>query len=496
MQDINFISGSGGGSKRSKGKKQSRDIQYTTGEVLDATQKMNPAAPKKQEKGAKKPAGKKKAKKKSFFEWRTEREMSAQEKAEIEERKQREQEEKEARKDEKKREKENEKRIAKERERFQEEMKEAKKRSQKKGKQTRPTPAPKKPVAAPVPVPEPPKKPKQQKQAVPKPAPKASTQSIAKKRSNKVHAAPEEHHGDTPELLHAQEPGKETHAVRMHVAGDAAHETPSSNLLEGSVYSMPAPAGPTAEKADKKTRTRKGSAKIHVPPAIESHKPKRKLFTLTRQEMDTSALDVNLIPDEILDQLRARNYLRELVYVALAGIMVVLIAFAALNIYQRKIATDTATLETQIQEFDSEIAGYIALQTEISALSQRLESLHNVLEAHVYWSPFLEKLEELTLATVYYTGMTGSANTGQFTFNAVAKSYQDVDAQVRVLRQAPEVLSVSVTSVAATQATATEESTETTTATGEQTVSFIIAIEFDAELFEYGGGELGMEHTR
>lgn len=470
MQDINFISGGSGGSKRSKGKKQSRDIQYTSGEVLDATQEMKRVEEKKEEN--KKKASKKKApkaKKKSFFEWRTEREVSAQEKAEAEERKQREKEEKAK--------KESSKRIAKERERFQEEMKEAKKRSSKRRKvEEEPEQETPRPQPAPIPVPQPPKE-----------------------DDHPLHGAPEEHHEDRPDLLHAQAmpqemPKKEQPRKKMHVAKETLHQAPASNLLDGSVYSMPQPAGPTNEKSDKKTATKKGSAKIHVPPAIAKHAPKRKWFTLTRQELDTTALDVNLIPDEILDQLRARNYLRELVYVAVAALMIVLIVFAAMNIYQRKLATDTATIEAQIQEFDREIAGYISLQTEISTLSGRLSSLHSVLDSHVYWSPFMEKLEELTVSTVYYTSMSGSANTGQFSFNAIARSYSDLDAQVRVMRQSPYVKAVQVTSAAATQETVSEGEEES--AEDEETiptVSFILTVEFDPALFEYASNENGEE---
>lgn len=450
MQDINFIPGSGG-SKRSNRSQGNSDIQYTSGEAFAAQKKESaskkkpiakkprpPKAPK-----ASKPPKKKATKKKklSFFEWRKQKELSAQEQAEVEER------------------------------------------------IVIPKPTVKKAI---------PKMPVAHLDAHTEQGSSIYTPAHIEQRNTvQMHAAPAQQMQAElkPDLLHAQN-ASEVLAKKqlLHVAQSGVPTAPASNLLEGKVYSMPVSQDlPDPNSTSKKGGTNKKSgskkstgrtARIHIPPTIEKHQAKKHWLTLKKQEQDTTVFDVNLIPTDVLAELQTRNYLRELLYVAIAGVMIVLIIFAALNVYQRKIATDTAVLETQIQEFDREIAGYIGLQTEVTDLSQRLASVQQVLNAHVYWTPFLRTLEQLTLSTVYYQSMSGTAETGNFVFEAYAKTYRDIDAQVRVLRQSPVVRSVTVNSAATTQTTS--DTTETTTETeGAEAVAFDLTVEFDPTLFQY-----------
>lgn len=192
---------------------------------------------------------------------------------------------------------------------------------------------------------------------------------------------------------------------------------------------------------------------------------------------------VNLLPDQLITELHPRNRVRDLVVTALSGCVLVLLVYGGMNLYQQKIVVDTKQVEEEIAAVDTTIASYAALQTKAQEIDRRLGGLESVLDSHVMWTPFLTAIEELTLPTVYYTSLSGSAASGSFTFDAVTAKYDQIDPQVRVFRAAPQVRAVTVSSAheVTIQPTATTDSTPA--AEGTSAVAFTMSVEFDSSLF-------------
>lgn len=192
---------------------------------------------------------------------------------------------------------------------------------------------------------------------------------------------------------------------------------------------------------------------------------------------------VNLLPDQLITELHPRNRVRDLVVTALSGCVLVLLVYGGMNLYQQKIVVDTKQVEEEIAAVDTTIASYAALQTKAQEIDRRLGGLESVLDSHVMWTPFLTAIEELTLPTVYYTSLSGSAASGSFTFDAVTAKYDQIDPQVRVFRAAPQVRAVTVSSAheVTIQPTATTDSTPA--AEGTSAVAFTMSVEFDPSLF-------------
>jgi Tfp pilus assembly protein PilN len=192
--------------------------------------------------------------------------------------------------------------------------------------------------------------------------------------------------------------------------------------------------------------------------------------------------EVNLIPDAVLNEFENRNRVRDLGFVALLMVVLVMLTWGGFKIYERKITTDTVAVESDIATLNQQIATFKKTQAAAEDVSGRLDALDQVMQAHVYWTPFLSMLEDLTLPTVYYTTMTGSANGGVFTFDVVAQAYNQIAPQVALFKASPLVSSVTVSSIQLFQPSTVISSTpvDETAAEG---VSFKLTVQFTNDAF-------------
>jgi len=197
---------------------------------------------------------------------------------------------------------------------------------------------------------------------------------------------------------------------------------------------------------------------------------------------------VNLIPNTVLEELHRRNRLRDLGYNAIGLVGIVFLVFGALNLYQQKISVDTRVTEEAISDIEQQITQFQFVQQEALYTNDRLIGVDTVLNNHVYWTPLLEELERITLPTVYYYTMAGSATTRQFTLGAYTTDYSFIEPQVRLMRESDLIEQVNVSSATASQVVVNEK--EGVVAKGEisetQTlVSFTMTVTFTPEVFQY-----------
>jgi hypothetical protein len=223
----------------------------------------------------------------------------------------------------------------------------------------------------------------------------------------------------------------------IHAAPPHAKEHVGADLLHGTPGHAPTPRTAAENKPASSQAKRRTKGK---------GKPKK-------AEADVR-LDVNLVPRAEQPEHKPLNRLHALGYVAAANVIVVLAAFGVMRWYQSQIDADIARTNQQIQDVNTQIAGYGDLRDTVDQVTERLEGTEEVLEAHIYWTPLLELVEGATLPTVYYRSMTGSALSGEFTFDVVARDYGQVEPQVRQFERLPEVETVSVTSAVQSPASA------------------------------------------
>ncbi len=209
---------------------------------------------------------------------------------------------------------------------------------------------------------------------------------------------------------------------------------------------------------------------------------------------DAVRLDVNLIPDAVLQELRSRNRIQDLLLVAVASAVVVFAGYGIMKWYQNELNVDIQETEQQVADVERKIGSYGELQAEAVELDDELVSLQEVLGQHIYWTPFLDFVESHTLPTVYYQSLAGSSVTGSFTFSSVALDYSQIDPQARLLRQSEMVNSVTITSAAEYVSDATggdSRNAEVTDDGGQTYVKFTMTVQFSPKLFRHARSQTG-----
>ena len=167
--------------------------------------------------------------------------------------------------------------------------------------------------------------------------------------------------------------------------------------------------------------------------------------------------DVNLIPEEFLDELRPARKIKIIIITAIVCCLVVFITYGLIYIYQSRVEGKIEGLNKQIAEIDKEIATYQKLKKEVERINQVAEKVDELLDGHIYWTQFFELLEKYTIEDVYYRSMIGNV-TGSFVLSATAKNYEDVSRQIEVFRQADDFIeSVEVSSATTSQITVKSE---------------------------------------
>lgn len=108
------------------------------------------------------------------------------------------------------------------------------------------------------------------------------------------------------------------------------------------------------------------------------------------------------------------------------------------------LSADIQVLQEQIKQAQTNIK-------EADDFQKKLNLAADLLDKHIYWSEFFKFIEDNTLANTFYSGAFSGDNQGSYQFSVEAKSYQDVDDQIRVFKANPLVLEANVSGAALAQ---------------------------------------------
>lgn len=151
------------------------------------------------------------------------------------------------------------------------------------------------------------------------------------------------------------------------------------------------------------------------------------------------SLNVNLVPEQYQPEASVRERLLAGVFVG-GAMLLVAVAVLGLHLYQGQ-------LESKVQSIDDQL---FAVNDEINTrerddlgdamvLQQRTGDVKRVLDQHVYWDVFFQKLEDVTLPSVAYTTMSVDV-AGSVTLGAQAKTFNDVGAQLLTYQRAKDFI--------------------------------------------------------
>ncbi len=88
-------------------------------------------------------------------------------------------------------------------------------------------------------------------------------------------------------------------------------------------------------------------------------------------------------------------------------------------------------------------------QTKIVEFYSQLANLRSILDKHAYSSALLELLEKITFANVYFTKLSFTASNNQIALAGLARSAQDVPAQIQIFQTTPGIRNVTFNNLVA-----------------------------------------------
>ncbi len=88
-------------------------------------------------------------------------------------------------------------------------------------------------------------------------------------------------------------------------------------------------------------------------------------------------------------------------------------------------------------------------QTKIVEFYSQLANLRSILDKHAYSSALLELLEKSTYANVYFTKLSFTASNNQVALAGLARTAQDVPAQIQIFQTTPGIRNVTFNNLVA-----------------------------------------------
>ncbi len=157
-------------------------------------------------------------------------------------------------------------------------------------------------------------------------------------------------------------------------------------------------------------------------------------------------LEVNLVREEVKISFNwKRNASVLIVVLFILGIFVAEIYYG-LDWWEQKETARARATENDILKINQDISKIKDLADEALIYKDKSAELSRLLNGHIYWSNFFDRLEKKTLSTVKFESFGGDTN-GQYSLSAKALSYAEVSWQVKAFLNDPLVKKVNVSSV-------------------------------------------------
>lgn len=200
-----------------------------------------------------------------------------------------------------------------------------------------------------------------------------------------------------------------------------------------------------------------------------------------------NSLNVNLVPEQYQPEASVRDRLLAGTFVG-GAILLVAAATLGLYFYQQRLQSKAESIDKQMSQVNQEIASRERDDLgDALVLQQRTSDVKRVLDQHVYWDVFFQKLEGVTLPTVAYSSMSVDV-AGSVTLAAQAKTYNDVGAQLLTYQRATDFITT-VSISAATKVSVTSGTPQPSPPPGQPAqpaqslVSFSVSMRVDPALF-------------
>ena len=181
-------------------------------------------------------------------------------------------------------------------------------------------------------------------------------------------------------------------------------------------------------------------------------------------------LDVNLLPFGS-NIPTTKKMFSVLIIAFIVSSLLVFVIYFAYHIYKGKIIKEHNGLENQLNLYMEDSKKFDDLIYEINIWQGKIEEIETLLNEHIYWTKFFEKLEENTLPNVKFTSFAGTVGS-VITLQATAPDYQTVSKQWIHLQKAEDF--VKEVSISGATMSVSEDAVD---------ISFSLTLDFVDDIF-------------
>ncbi len=146
--------------------------------------------------------------------------------------------------------------------------------------------------------------------------------------------------------------------------------------------------------------------------------------------------NVNLLTEDVVGTFNVRLRLMQLGGVALGAIVLVALAYVGLSYYENSVAKEVAKIQAETASTQKEITSLQSDLDQAKTDGSRLTAARTLIDEHIRWSKFFEKLERYTLPQVTYGGSFSGTLTNEMTFSAKTDSFESLAQQYLVFQEA------------------------------------------------------------
>lgn len=151
---------------------------------------------------------------------------------------------------------------------------------------------------------------------------------------------------------------------------------------------------------------------------------------------DDESYNVNLLTEELVGKFNPQQKLLQLGLVALAAAAFVGVVYAGLSYYEKSVTNQVTAAQEQLTQVNRQINALQAKQRQISDTTKKIAAIKGLIDRHVRWTKFFDRLEHYTLPSVVYGTVFSGDVQGELAFTATTDSYEHVAAQYLILQQA------------------------------------------------------------
>lgn len=179
-------------------------------------------------------------------------------------------------------------------------------------------------------------------------------------------------------------------------------------------------------------------------------------------QLKKSMFDVNLVPDELVVRKRTMNRLTLLGLITVLALFGVGVIYGILVFYQQNVLSNAEQVEEELRRVEQQIDTLEPIQRDALVLQKRTQEIATILDSHIYWTSFFEKLSQYTLQDVTFLTVNADAN-GAVTLTAQAPDPAAAFEQRDVFLQATDLASNAQITLGPTIPDTTQSAVPTTT---------------------------------